>query len=126
VTWAAALFVVVAFIALAGLLQIPVRAQEVLGRSRRALADLRDPALEERAKERAVQGHALRLLWLFVVLTLSATLALALPLGVIALLDSAGLVSLRAVLELTVSWPFLIGTFVLGFAVWGLLRQRPA
>jgi hypothetical protein len=125
-TWAAALFVVAAFVVVAGLLRIPTRAREVLAHSRQAFADLRDPALDERAREKAVQGHALRLLWLFLVVTGSAAFALALPFGLIVLLDSAGLVAIDAVIALTLSWPFLLGTCLGGAAVWALFQSRPA
>lgn len=125
-TWVAALFVVAAFVGIAHLLRMVPRAQEVLARSRQAVADLRDPDLGEIERERAVQAHAGRLLLLFLILTASAAVALAVPFGAVALLDAAGVLSLDAVVDLTVSPAFLVGTIAGGFAAWWVLRRRRA
>ena len=91
---------------------------------RQALRDLKDPALDELAREKAVQGHALRLMLLFVLVTGGSLLALAVPVGVLWLAERGGMVELEAVLDTTLSATFLIVTTVLGTAVWLLLRRR--
>lgn len=123
-SWIAALFLVAAFLLLANALRIPAHAREVIARSRRAALDYRDPALDERARERAVQGHAVRLLGLFVLVTVCAGIALGVPLGVLALLDAAEVVALDEVIAITVSVPFLVGTLVGGVVVWQWARAR--
>jgi hypothetical protein len=49
-------------------------------------------------------------------------LALALPAGVIWILDMLQVVSLRAVLDVTLSWQFLLGSTLAGIAAWRITR----
>jgi hypothetical protein len=123
-TWAAALFVVAAFLVLAKLFRVAALAQAVLGSSRRAFHDLRDPALGERDKERAVQSHARRLLLLFLGITAASAAAAVLPFGVVALLDAAGVVRFDAVLQRTVSPAFILFATVIGVGAAALLHKR--
>jgi hypothetical protein len=125
-TWAAALFLVAAFLVLARWFRVPARVRAVLGDGRRAFHDLRDPSLGERDKERAVQSHAGRLLLGFVGITLASAVAVALPFGVVALLDAAGVVELDAVLARTVSPAFLLVVTPLAVVAAVILRgHRP-
>lgn len=123
-TWAAALFVVVAFVVLAQLLRVPARAARVIKHSRDAVADLRNSELSDLEKERAMQVHAKGLFVLFVFLTVSAATALAVPIGLIALLDAADLVELDAVLETGLSWEFLFVATIVGCGVFAFARSR--
>lgn len=123
-TWAAALFVVVAFVVLAQLLRIPTRASNVIRRSRTAVADLRNTELDDREKERAMQSHATSLFGLFAILTATSAVALAVPVGVIALLDAAEVLDAQAVLETGVSWEFLLVATIVGCGVFWILPGR--
>ena len=58
----------------------------------------------------------------FFLLTAGAGLALALPAGIIWILDVLQVVSLRAVLEVTLSWQFLLGSTLVGIAAWLFTR----
>ena len=51
-----------------------------------------------------------------------AGLALALPAGIIWILDVLQVVSLRAVLDVTLSWQFLLGSTLVGIVAWRLIR----
>ncbi|MEY2981540.1 MAG: hypothetical protein ACO4CT_02890 [Planctomycetota bacterium] len=119
---AAALFLVAGFLAVAHVLRMVPRAREVMARSRDAVRDLRDPGLDDLAREKAVQGHALRLAWLFVLLVLISATALGVPLAVVFGLDRLGVVELQAVLDVTLTPIFLIGVTaaVLG---WTFVRR---
>ncbi len=123
-TWVAGLFLVVGFLAIARLLRLVARADEVLARSRAALGDMRDPALSDLEKEQRVQGHASRLMLLFVVLTLGLALALGVPLGIVWLADRVGVVSFDATLDLALSWPFLLIACVVTAAAIPLFKRR--
>ena len=122
-TWAAACFIVMAFLVITRLLGVVPRVGEVVQSSRGALADLRNKNLSDVEKERAMRAHALRLLVLFTILTLSLVAAAAVPLGLVRLADLAGLVVLGAVFELLVSWEFLLAT--VGLTVGVLLIPIP-
>jgi hypothetical protein len=124
VRWAAALFLVVAFMALISRLGVPGRASAVVERSRRALADVRSNSLTELDKERAVQAHARSLFASFLVITALSAIALLLPVGVVWLLAAAGLLDFDAVLAATLSWPILLAATAIGIAMIVLLRRR--
>lgn len=126
-TWAAAFFVILAFLGITHLLQIPSWVVEVVQCSRGALAHLQDKTLTDTQKEHEMRTQAMRLLILFLVLAVSATAALAVPVGVVGILDLAGLLSLHAVLDRLVSWELLLATLLLGLAVCAITtaRRRP-
>ncbi len=122
--WAAALGVVAAFVVLAKLFRVPGLAHAVFDQSRRAFGDLRDPALGEREKEGSIRSHARHLLLLFVFISLASIAALALPLGLVVLLDRAGLLDFDAVVQRTVSPAFLLVVTPLGIVLALLLHRR--
>jgi len=124
VTVAAALFLVLGFLALLAALRVPSRAGDVVSRSRQALADLRSATMDELEKEQAVQAHAKALFGSFFVITALSAVALAAPAGVVWLMAASGLVDFDAALDATLSWPVLGGATVAGLAVvW--LRRKP-
>ena len=113
---AGAIFLVVGFVALVRIFGLVRKCGEVLDLARASLAVMRNPALDDAHKERALQSHATRLFSLFLLLTAGAGLALALPAGMIWILDALEVVSLRAVLDVTLSWQFLLGSTLVGVA----------
>lgn len=125
-TWAAALCAVAACCALAAWFQVPAQARTAFGVSRRAFADLRDPALDDAARERAAQAHARQLAWLCLRILLGSAAALALPFGGLALGSALGWLHLGAVVELSLSPWFLLVAAVLAAAILHLLRRRPS
>jgi hypothetical protein len=123
-TWAVALFGVGACVCLVAWLRVPALARDALIHSRQALHVMRDPALDELGRERAVQSHARQLLRLGLRITVSAVAAVALPAGVVALCGAAGWVELDAVLAQLVSPWFVLVAMLLGLAGAWLLRAR--
>jgi hypothetical protein len=119
---AGAIFLVVGFVVLVRMFGLIGRCSEVFELARASLAVLRNPSLDDEAKESALQSHATRLFSLFFLLTAGAGLALGLPAGIIWILDALQVVSLRAVLEVTLSWQFLLGSTLVGVAAWRLKR----
>jgi len=120
---AGAIFLVVGFVALVRIFGLVRKCNEVLDLARASLAVMRNPSLDDSHKERALQSHATRLFSLFLLLTAGAGLALALPAGMIWILDALEVVSLRAVLEVTLSWQFLLGSTLVGVAAWRMTRR---
>lgn len=123
VTWAAAIFVVVAFVCIVRLLGVPARAAEVVRQVRDAAGVLRDKTRSDLDKERALRAAALRLFVLSILLAALVGIAVGVPLGAIALLDLTGAVAMPAVLELTLRADFLLVTTGLGLALFALGRR---
>lgn len=121
---AGAVFLVIGFVLLVRMFGLVGKCRHVFDLVQSSVAVLRDPSLDDDARERALQSHAKQLFGLFFLLTAGAVLALALPAGLIWLLDVLRVVSLRAVLEMTLSWQFLTATTLLGAAAWRLMRRR--
>lgn len=118
-----AVFVVVAFAATIVRLDLPDRAREAVDGSGEGLSVLRDPALDDDAKEEALQRLALRLFRLVGVLVGGSVLAIGWPLAVVWAGERAGVGSLAGTLDVLERPDFLIGTAVAGFAGWWLLDR---
>jgi hypothetical protein len=121
---AGAIFLVVGFVVLVKVFGLLGKCSEVLDLARTSLAVLRNPSLDDDAKESVLQSNAVKLFSLFLLLTAGAALALMLPTGLIWVLDRLQVVSLRAVLETTLSWQFLLASTVVGVVAWRLMRGR--
>lgn len=120
-----AALVVVTFAAVLGWLDLPERAREATARARDSLEVLRDPSLDDRAKEEALQRQSLRLFRLLGVLAGGSVLALGLPLAGIWLLELGGAASLEAVLSVLERPDFLAGTTAIGIGLFLIVRRRP-
>jgi hypothetical protein len=119
---AGAVLLVVGFVALVRAFGLVGKCGEVFAVARASLTVLKNPALDDSAKESALQTHASRLFALFLALTAGAALALALPAGLIWLLDEIHVVSFHDVLEVALSWRFLLGSTLAGIVAWRLMR----
>lgn len=115
--------VVVLFAVILEGIGLPERAREVVRRARTSLDLLRDPSLDDAAKERGLQKHALRLFLLLAILTGGSALAILVPLGGVWLLDGIGVASLDGVLSVLERLDFLAGATVLGGAVYFLVSR---
>jgi hypothetical protein len=103
-----------------GLIQISVN---VVNTAKCALSDLRNPNLCDDAKEIALQGYAKRLFSLFGLLTAGSITALAVPIGLIWLLEQVGILSLNAVITIVISWEFLLGSVLLAYGLFLLMKK---
>ena len=121
---AGAIFLVAGFVALVRLFGLVKKCGDVFDLAKSSLAVLSDPSLGDDVKERTLQAHATRLFSLFLTLTLGATLALALPAGLIWILDVLRVVSLREVVDVTLSWQFLLGSTLFGVLAWRVTKPR--
>ena len=102
--------VVICFVALVEKTGLIRRSNKVLERAKLAALDISNSELDDDAKEVAMQSHAKSLFSLFFQITLAALICLFLPLALIWGLERLNLLSLNAVLEMTVSWKFLLAS----------------
>jgi hypothetical protein len=113
----AAAFIVLGFaIALSrlGLVEI---AEDIGRMSRKSLTLLRDPSMDDRDKEKAMQASARSLFGAFLKLTAGLVVALAVPTLIVWGVAQTGLFAFKAVIETSLTWPFLLGGFVVFAAV---------
>jgi hypothetical protein len=99
------------------------RTQQVLRTSRRALDVIGDPTLKDDRKESLLQGYSLSLFRAFLDLLLRGTGAIAIPVGLLWALQWAGVVSLEAVWDVALSWPFLLSGAIACMAVFWFFEQ---
>jgi hypothetical protein len=123
VSFALAVFVVVVFAVTIERLDLTDRGREAASRAADCLAILRDASLDDAAKERRLQDHARRLFALIGILGGGGALGILLPLGVVWLLERAGLASLGTVLAVLQRVDFLVGTTVVGLVGFLLYRR---
>jgi hypothetical protein len=121
--WALAGLVVVLFAALIHRLRLPARAREVATGAADCLRILRDAALDDDAKARALRRQAGRFLTLFAILVGGSALALSVPLGGVWALDLAGVAALPDVLTVLARPDFLGATVLAGVGAYLAVRR---
>jgi hypothetical protein len=109
----------VALIKVSGLLP---RALQAVRTSKGAFGVINDPQLADERKESLLQEYSLSLLKAFLDLLIRGAGSIAIPVGVLWGLEFAEILSLNAVLDLTFSWPFLLGSVMASIAVFWLLE----
>ena len=124
IVFTGAALLVIGFIALIKIFGLVEKSIDVINLARLAYADLQNPALNDDAKEVALQSHAKRLFTLFLLITLGGAAALALPMGLIWLLEQMDVLSLNAVISAALSWKFLLAGTVLAIIVFRITRKR--
>lgn len=117
-----ALTVVVGFALGTTWLRLPARAREAATLARESFGVLRDPSLDDLAKERTLQRKTGRLVRLSGVLIGGSLVSLGLPLLLIWFLELLGIASLAAVLSTLEEPFFLAGTVAAGGLGYGVLR----
>jgi hypothetical protein len=116
-------FVVISFALLAHYIGLIRWTGEVMGHARRANEVLRNGALDDFAKEKAVQSAAVALFKLLGLLSLGSIIAVILPIAVVWLADVAGLLSFDAVMAMLIRWEFLLAATIVGTVVFFLLQR---
>lgn len=121
ISFAAVIFLIMGFILLIRSFGLVEKSIDVVNISKAAFADVRNPSLNDDAKEQVLQRHAKRLFALFFLLTLGGAAALLVPVGLIWILDQMGVISLRAVMRAALSWQMLLLGTAFGIAAlwWG-------
>ncbi|MGD2070439.1 MAG: hypothetical protein PVI57_17315 [Gemmatimonadota bacterium] len=122
-TFLGAGLLVVGFVAIFKGLRLVEKSRDAVDLGRQAVVDLRRSDLDDRQKERVLQGHSLRLFSLFFRLAFGGAAAVLVPAGVVWLLAAAGLLSFDAVMELALGWKFLLGSTVTVILVLWLIER---
>ena len=100
------------------------RTREVLAASKRSVSIIADKTLSDHEKEKALQKNSLALFAASGVLLVIIAIALAVPYGVVWLLDRAGVVPLGRTLAVLMSWQFLVPSTVVLVAVAIVVGRR--
>lgn len=119
----AAVLLVGGMIALIKVFGLFPRALQAVRTSRSALEVMNNPELEDDRKESLLQGYSLSLLRSFVDLLIRGAGSIAIPVGLLWALEFAGVLSLKAIVDLTLSWPFLLGGVIAAIAAFWLLEK---
>jgi hypothetical protein len=99
------------------------RALQAVRASKGAFEVMRDPGLGDDRKELLLQGYSLSLLRSFLDLLMRGAGSIVIPVGILWVLELAGILSFKEVLDLTLSWPFLlVGALAVLPAFWFLAR----
>jgi len=114
---------VAAFAVVFALLRIPAWAGESLAVAGRAHAALRDPALDDTARERAAQTAARRLFYVGGVIVVRTAVALALAAAPLVLADGFGVVPAATVAGFLMRLDVILIAGVALVAVWILQRR---
>jgi hypothetical protein len=118
-----ALLLVAGVIALMRMSGLFPRALQAVRLSRGAFDVINDPQLSDKSKESLLQKYSLSLLSSFLDLLIRGAGSIAIPVALLWLLEFAGVLSLEAVLDLTLSWPFLLGSAIAAIASFRLLER---
>ena len=118
-------FVVISFALLIQGFRLGPRAKQVGDYTHDALRILTDRQLDDRTKERLLRSHAGRLFLAGATILLGGCAAVAIPLGVVWLMDRYGLASLSSVAAVLERLDFLVAISLLGgMAYWGLKKRN--
>jgi hypothetical protein len=118
-----ALLLIVGVIALMQVFGLYPRALQAMRTSKRALEVMSDPACRDDRKEALLQGYSLSLLRSFVDLFIRGVGSIAIPVALLWTLEFAGFLSLKAILALTRSWVFLLGSVIAAIAAFWFLEK---
>ena len=124
IAFTGAAFLVVGFIALIKIFGLVEKSTDVINIAKLAYADFQNQSLNDDAKEAALQRYAKRLFALFFLITLGGAAALALPMGLIWLLEQMDVLSLNAVIITALSWEFLLASTALAIVIFWITRER--
>lgn len=114
--------VVLGFVLFVKIFGLVEKSSKVISIAKSSLAVVQDANLDDLQKEVAMQKHAKELFYLFFLITLGSLLALAIPFGVIWLMEYAELLTVQEVIETTLSWEFIAITVILTIGIFWFMR----
>jgi hypothetical protein len=118
-----AVLLVIGVMALMKVFGLFPRALQAVRTSRSALEVMTDPECGDDRKESLLQGYSVSLLRSFVDLLIRGVGSMVIPVGLLWMLEFAGLLSLEAVWALTRSWAFLLGGVIAAIVAFWLLEK---
>lgn len=119
-----AVILVIGFLILIKYLKVIEKSSKVLGIAKQSIIIIKDSESSDLQKEIAMQKYAKELLVLFLVISAGSILALAIPFGVVWLLELAGLLSIQSVITTTFSWEFIVGSLFISIIVIWLMSRK--
>lgn len=121
-----AIVLVLGFIILVKLFGLIEKSKKVINIVRSSVAIVRDGNLDDYQKEITMQNHAKELLSLFFIITVGSVVALAIPFGLIWLMEFTKLLTVNEVIEVTLSLEFIAVTVIISFIGFWLMQERQA
>lgn len=122
--WVGAIAIVFLFVIFLQLFRVVSSSKEVVSIAGNVLSVVKDKDLSDLEKEKTMQRYTVVLLKHFFLIALGCALALAIPLGFIWGFERLGLMSFDRVMDITLSWQFILATTVLGFAFYYLVVKK--
>ena len=123
IVFCGAVLLVGAVIALSKVFGLFSTARQAVRTSRCTLDVMRNPEFGDERKEALLQEYSLALLKAFLDLLLRSIGAIAIPVALLWALEAVGVLSLQAILDLTFSWPFLLGSVIAATAAFWFLEK---
>ena len=109
------------FVKLFGLIE---KSTKVITISKSAVTIVRDAGIDDYEKEVTLQRYARDLFYLFFLIATASFLALAIPFGIIWLMELADLLVLNEVIETTLSLKFIIVTVIVSAVIFWVGARR--
>ena len=119
-----AIFLVIGFVVLIKYLKVIEKSSKVLSIAKQSFVIINDSKSSDLQKEIAMQKYAKELLLLFLVISFSSLLALAIPAALVWLMELSGLLSFQSVIDITLSWEFIVGSIVVSIVVMWLMSRK--
>jgi hypothetical protein len=105
-----ACLVVLAFVAACYALRLVAVARRIVETARQSVKTMRDPAVDDEAKEKAAQQAAIALFGGFLSITLRSLVAVLASAAVVYAADLVGFVPAPVAIDLLASWEFIVAT----------------
>ena len=119
-----AALLVLGFVFLISAFDLVGRSSRVFVISKDVMRILKDPGLDDLEKEKSMQRYSKTLFLLFFHILFICAVAVIVPMGIIKLMDVAGLLSLQRVLTTMLSWQFIAASSIVVFALTWILRRK--
>ena len=122
--WAGGIIVILGFFVFVRLFRLVEASKQVFDITKSAIATIRSTALNDYQKEVTMQKYAKKLLALFFLITIGSIAALAIPFGLIWLMQLAKLLTVNEVIETTLSLKFIIVAVIVSIGYFWLFGKK--
>lgn len=116
--------IVFGFIVFMKLFGLVEKSTKVINIAKSATTIVRDKDIGDYQKEIAMKKYSKNLLSLFFLITIGSIIALAVPLSIIWLMEFAKLLTVKEVVEMTLSWKFISTVVILSFTYFFLIHKK--
>ena len=124
-SYAGAVILVVGFLVLIKYLKVVEKSSKVITIARQSVMVVRDSETSDLQKEKALQKYTKELFSLFFDIVIVSLLALAIPFGLVWLMEVMGLLSVQSVIDTTLSWDFILVSLIISIIViWFVNRKN--